>query len=64
MKTAENGTKNIESLKTSSSLFSKTLKSSLKIVTLFKPVGLFITAEDNTDIQYPDCQVVLKNNHF
>ena len=64
METAGNGTKNIGSLNTSSSLFSKTLKSSLRTVSPFKPVGLFITAENNTDIQYPGSQVVLKTNHF
>ena len=64
METAENGSKNIGSLNTSSSLFSKTLKSSLKTVSPFKPVSLFITAEDNADIQYPGSQVVLRTNRF
>ncbi len=64
IETAENGSKNIGSLNTSSSLFSKTLKSSLKTVSPFKPVSLFITAEDNTDIQYPGSQVVLRTNRF
>ncbi len=64
IETAENGLKNIGSLNTSSSLFSKTLKSSLKTVSPFKPVSIFITAEDNTDIQYPGSQVVLRTNRF
>ena len=64
IETAENGSKNIGSLNTSSSLFSKTLKSSLKTVSPFKPVSLFITAEDNVDIQYPGSQVVLRTNRF
>lgn len=64
IETAENGTKNIGSLNTSSSLLSKTLKSSLKTVSPFKPVSLFITAEDNADIQYPGSQVVLRTNRF
>ncbi len=50
IETADNGSKNIGSLNTSSSLFSKTLKSSLKTVSPFKPVSVFITAEDNADI--------------
>jgi len=64
METAENGSKNIGSLNTSSSLFSKTLKSSLKTVSPFKPVSIFITAENSTDIQYPGSQVVLRTNRF
>lgn len=64
IETAENGSKNIGSLNTSSSMFSKTLKSSLKTVSPFKPVSLFITAEDNADIQYPGSQVVLRTNRF
>jgi hypothetical protein len=64
VETAENASKNIGSLNTSSSLLSKTLKSSLKTVSPFKPVSLFITAEDNADIQYPGSQVVLRTEHF
>ncbi len=64
IETAENGSKNIGSLNTSSSMFSKTLKSSLKTVSPFKPVSLFITAEDNADIQYPGSQVVLRTDRF
>jgi len=64
IETAENGSKNIGSLNTSSSLLSKTLKSSLKTVSPFKPVSLFITAEDNADIQYPGSQVVLRTDRF
>jgi len=64
IETEQNGSKNIGSLNTSSSLFSKTLKSSLKTVSPFKPVSLFITAEDNADIQYPSYQVVLRTDRF
>lgn len=64
IETEQNGSKNIGSLNTSSNMFSKTLKSSLKTVTPFKPVSLYITAEDNADIQYPGSQVVLRTNRF
>ncbi len=60
METEQNGTKNLGQLKTSSSMLSKTLKSSLKTVTSFQPKTIFITAEDNADIQYPTGQVVLR----
>jgi len=59
MKTEQNGTKNIGELKTSSTMLSKTLKSSLKTVTPFKPVSFFITAEDNSNIQDPRGEEVL-----
>jgi hypothetical protein len=59
MKTDNNGTKNIGSINTSSSLFSKTLKSSLQTVTPFNPEGFFITAEDDAAVQYPQGIVVL-----
>jgi len=64
METEQNGTKNIGQLKTSSSMLSKTLKSSLKTVSSFQPKAIFITAEDNADIQYPGGQVVLRSNPF
>ncbi|MEO5977528.1 MAG: hypothetical protein ABIS36_09555 [Chryseolinea sp.] len=60
MTTEGNGVKNIGQLKSSSSLFSKTLKSSLETVTSFKPTGFFITAEDNSSIQYPSEQIILR----
>ncbi len=60
MDTETSGRKNIGQLNTSSGLLSKTLKSSLKTVTSFKPTGFFITAEDDANIQYPGGQVVLE----
>ena len=63
METEHNGTKNIGQLKTSSSLLSHELKSSLKTESSSKPVSFFITAEDNAGIQYPEGQEVLRTNH-
>jgi hypothetical protein len=60
----KNGTQNIGQLKTSSSLLSKALKSSLKTVASFRPDGFFITAEDNADIQYPGSQEVLRTQPY
>ena len=60
MNTEQNGTKNIGQVTTSSGMFSSTLRSSLKTVTTFKPVGFFITAEDNANIQQAGGQVVIK----
>jgi hypothetical protein len=64
MDTERNGTKNLGQLKTSSGLFSSTLKSSLETVTPFKPTRFFITAEDNTNEQYPDGVIVLSTTNF
>ena len=56
----ENGTsKNIGQITTSSGMFSKALKASLKAVTPFKPTQIYITAEDNADIRNPGGFVVL-----
>jgi hypothetical protein len=62
METEQNGTKNIGRLNTSSGLFSSTLKSSLKTTSPYKPTGFFITAEDDSNVQYPGGQVVLRTN--
>ncbi|TDH29361.1 hypothetical protein EXU57_03790 [Segetibacter sp. 3557_3] len=64
IETDANGTKNIGQLKTSSGIFTSTLKASLTTVSAFKPAFLFITAEENGDIQYPGYQVVLRTNRF
>lgn len=57
----DNGTsKNIGQLKTESSMFSKTLKSSLETVSSFNSSNFFITAEDRADVQYPSDRIVLQ----
>ena len=62
MNTEQNGTKEVGQLNTSSSLLSKTMKSSLKTSVPFQPTGFFITAEDDADMHSPSGQVVLKTN--
>ncbi len=64
MDTGENGTKKIGQLKTSSSMISQTLKSSLQTVSSYKPTKIFITAEDDAGIQYPAGQTVLSTDSF
>ncbi len=59
-----NGTRNIGRLNSSSSLFSSTLKSSLKTVSPDKPTMIFITAENDANIQYPGSQVVMTTRNF
>ncbi|MEO8116715.1 MAG: hypothetical protein ABI653_03645 [Bacteroidota bacterium] len=60
MNSDNNAAKNIGQIKTSSSLLSKTLKSSLETVSTINPTGFFITAESDANVQYPGGQVVLK----
>ena len=62
MNTLQNGTKEVGKLETSSSLLSKTMKSSLKTSVPFKPTGFFITAEDDANMQSPLGQVILSTN--
>jgi hypothetical protein len=59
METKDGEIKNIGRLRTSSGLFSKTLKASLSAVTSFKPERFFITAERSGDVEHPGVQTVL-----
>lgn len=64
MITDENSTKNIGQIKSGSSMMSSKLKASFETVTPFKPTKIFITAEDNADVQYPGAPTVLSTNSF
>ena len=64
MVTDDQLTKNIGQIKSSTGRFSSSLKASFKTVSSFKPSKIFITAEDDGDIQYPASQVVLSTNNF
>lgn len=60
METSKEGLKKLGQLKTSSNLFSSTLKSSLKTAVPYKPTGFFITAEDDANVHEPKGQEVLR----
>ena len=62
METEGNRVENIGQLNISSGLFSSTRKGSLETVSSYKPSEVFITAEDNSNIQYPGIHVVLRAN--
>jgi hypothetical protein len=64
METADNRALNIGSLKTSKGLFSKTRKGELKTVASFKPVRLFITAEESSSPQIPGAKPILSTSLF
>jgi hypothetical protein len=64
MVTDEDVTKNIGQIKSSTGMMSKQLKASFETVTPFKPVKIFITAEDDAIISYPGTQVILSTDTF
>lgn len=64
METDESITKNIGQIKSDTGFLSSKLKATFETVTAFKPTKVFITAEDNADIQYPGMQMILSTNQF
>jgi hypothetical protein len=62
--TDQQETKNIGKLRSSGGIISKQLKASLKTVSSSKPVKVFITAEVDPNVQYPDSQVILSTDRF
>jgi hypothetical protein len=62
MVTNDGLTKNIGQLNSSKSFLSKQLKASLKTVSSFNPVKIFITAENDPSVQYPGNQVILSTD--
>jgi hypothetical protein len=64
METDQGETKNIGRIMTDSGTFSKTLKADFKTVTSFTPVKIFITGEDDANIQFPGWEVILTTARF
>jgi len=64
METEGQRTKNIGQIRSAQTMISKKLKASLQTVSSFKPVKIFITAEDDADIQYPGTQIILSTDSF
>lgn len=64
METDESMVKNIGQIKSDTQFISSKLKAAFETVTAFKPTKIFITAEDNADIQYPEAQFILETNRF
>jgi hypothetical protein len=64
MVTEQEVTKNIGQLNSSKGFMSKQLKGSFKTVSSVKPIKIFITAEDDPNIQYPGNLVVLTTDSF
>lgn len=64
METENNNIKNIGQINSSTGFLSDKLKASFETVSSFKPIRIFITAEDNAGIQHPGEQVVLSTSNF
>lgn len=64
METDESMVKNIGQIKSDNKFISSKLKAAFETVTAFKPTKIFITAEDDAEIQYPGTQFILETNRF
>ena len=64
METQQGRTENLGQLKSSSSLFSQQKTASLETVSSFKPVRIFVTAENGINVRYPSRDVVLATETF
>ncbi|MEO8765460.1 MAG: hypothetical protein ABI416_14275 [Ginsengibacter sp.] len=64
MDTDNSRIKNIGQINSSTGFLSSKLKASFETVSSFKPIKIFITAEDDAAILYPGQQVVLSTNNF
>ncbi len=64
MVTDQKLTKNIGQIDSSSGAFSNKLKADFQTSSAFKPVKIFITAEDDANVQYASSTVVLSTSNF
>ncbi|PWT76582.1 MAG: hypothetical protein C5B59_06235 [Bacteroidetes bacterium] len=60
----EKGAKNIGQIHSSGSLLSKAKKASFSTVSPYKPVRIFISAEDDPGLEQPGNVIVLTTNNF
>lgn len=64
VETEANGSRNLGQLSINKGIFSKALSGSLETVTPYKPIRFFITAEDQTNIQYPGTTMILRSRNY
>ena len=64
METDRGENKNIGQIRTSTGTFSQNLKATFETVTSYQPVRIFITAENDANVEYPSRERVLTTNQF
>jgi hypothetical protein len=64
METENSMVKNIGQIKSDSNFLSSKLKAYFETVTPVKPSRIYITAEDNADVQLPGDQLIMETNKF
>ena len=64
METDKNTTKNIGQINSESGMLSNNLSANFETVSAVKPTKIFITAEDDPTVQYPETKVVLTTSTF
>ena len=64
METERGNTENIGQLKSSTGFLSKQHTASLEATSPFKPVRIFVTAENESNARYPDQNVILTTDTF
>lgn len=64
METDRGNTENLGQLISSKSFFSKQKTASLETVSSYKPIKIFITAEEGINVNYPGTQVILTTDNF
>lgn len=65
MEGEDNETKNIGQIKSSNSFISKSMKGSFETVSSVKPKKIFLTAENDPSVQYPNnSDIILTTNYL
>ena len=64
METEDSMVKNIGQIKSDSKFLSSKLKATFETVTPLKPTKIFITAENDSEVQYPNNQIILTTGNM
>ena len=64
METDRGNVENLGQLKSAGSFFSNQKTASLSTVSSYKPIKIFVTAENGIDVRYPGSQIILTTDNF